>query len=125
MTGIQIGPDRPDRLLRQDAFERRHIHRAIAHLAAQHGLQEVLVSLLVDIQLAQVGRDAAADRLETMTAGAVLVVGRSADADGFLVAPIRVFVCQFLAERLEGADVDRLRCDIAVGQGGRCEDDTG
>src|SRR5215208_7953009 len=43
---FQISLDRPDGFLAHDAFERRHVHRAVAGTPLAHGGEEEVVDLL-------------------------------------------------------------------------------
>jgi len=115
LDGLQPGADRPHRLLRQRALERRHVDRAVAGHAVADALDEVLVAFVAERQHAQVGCDAAGNPAEAVAAGTVLVVGRVADADGGGVLAVGVLFQPVTADLLERRGVDRLRRDIAVG----------
>src|SRR5215468_4137729 len=106
---LQVALDGPDRLLWQDLFIGRHIDGAVAHLAPLHRLDKVLVGLGIDLEQAQVRRNAAGDGLQAVTARAVLVVRRAAHADCLLVAAIRILAAHLLAERRQFAGVYGLR----------------
>src|SRR5512147_1246260 len=43
---LEVGLDRPDGLLVEDALERRHVDGAVAHLAAPHAAGEIVVDVL-------------------------------------------------------------------------------
>ena len=122
-----------DYVLKPVSSER--LGRAIARAAMAHGVQEVVVDLLdagvlllgvldadaVVVQLAQIRRNAAGDGLQPVAAGAVLVVGRAADAQG--LGARRAFFVRVAGQPLraqlgQGAGVHRLRRDVAMGEHG-------
>src|SRR5574343_1194988 len=85
MYGFKIGTDSPHGFLAQGMFERRHVNTAVTHRTLADALQEDLVAVIAQRQIAQIGSDAARDGFQPMATGAVLVVGGAADADCRLV----------------------------------------
>ena len=106
--------------------------RAISRAAMAHGGQEVVVVALhvgglfrrvlqagavvvvVVVELAQVGCDAARHRFQPVAARAVLVVGRRADLDRRLLRDERVFGAPRRAQRAQARCIDRLRRHVAM-----------
>ena len=126
MQRFNVGANGPHGFLFEDAFKARHHGGAVGLSGAvADTLDEPFVANLAGLKIAQVRRHTAGDHLQAMTAGAVLIVTRGADLDGYglgrVIAAIRALGQPFAVfQDWQAGHVDGLGRDVAVGRKVRC-----
>ena len=88
--GVEPAANCPHRLLAKDPLEFRHVDRPVAHDALAGLLDVNLVAFRAALRVAQIGRKAPRNGIDSMAASAILGVPVLTDLNGQRIAPIRI-----------------------------------